>query len=82
LLLNCGLEGFSPRGKSFAIAVPDFINLGLLRGIIEKRSIGSASRAMIYAPLSVVTALGDVLRDAGEVEPAWSGHDLTPGLKP
>jgi len=82
LLLNLGLEGFSPRGKFFAIAVPDFIKLGLLPGIIEKRYMGSASRAMIHAPLSVVTALGDVLRDAGQVGSVWSGYDLTPGVKP
>ncbi len=61
LMLNLGLEGFSPQGKPL---------------------IGESILNEEEAVLAVVTALGDVLRDADQVEPAWSGHDMTPGLKP
>jgi len=48
LFLNLGLEGFSARGMPLAIAETDLIDLGLARGLIEKRSIGSVARAMIH----------------------------------
>ena len=52
------------------------------RCAVHEFQIGESILCEKEAVMAVVTALGDVLRDADQVEPGWSGHDLTPGLKP